>query len=114
MPYKNREDQKKASAAHYKKHKEQYKLKAKRRNRNQRKWAREFVHRIKSKLSCVDCGESDPIVLEFDHICGEKIHNIADMVNQSYSIETIKNEIRKCQVRCANCHRKKTYQRRKL
>ena len=112
MPYKDPEDQRKASAAHYEKYKEQYKVRSKRRNRNQRKWAREFIHRIKSKLSCVDCGESDPIVLEFDHVCGEKIHMTADRENQSYGIDTIKKEIRKCEVRCANCHRKQTHLRR--
>jgi len=112
MAYKDPEDQKKASAAHYQKHKEQYKKRAKRRNRNQRKWAREFIRRVKTILSCVDCGESNPIVLEFDHVCGEKIKNIADMVNQSYGIDTIKEEIRKCEIRCANCHRKRTHERR--
>ena len=112
MPYKNPEDQRKAAAAHYEKYKDQYKARSKRRNRNQRKWAREFIRRVKNKFSCVDCGESNPVVLEFDHVCGDKTHNIADMVNQSYGIDTIKNEIRKCEIRCANCHRKKTHERR--
>ena len=112
MAYKNKEDQKKASAEHYQKYKDQYKARAKRRNRSQRKWSREFVRRIKEKMSCVDCGESNPVVLEFDHVCGKKIKNIADMVNQSYSLDSIKEEIRKCKIRCANCHRKKTYERR--
>ncbi len=108
MAYKDPEDQKKFSAAHYEKYKDQYKSRSKKRNRNQRKWGREFIQRVKKNLPCVDCGESNPVVLEFDHVCGEKHHNISDMVNQSYCIDTIKKEIRKCEVRCANCHRKKT------
>ena len=56
---------------------------------------------------CVDCGESDPIVLEFDHQEDKKM-NISNMVNSGYSIETLSLEVSKCEVRCANCHRRKT------
>lgn len=57
---------------------------------------------------CVDCGESDYIVLEFDHIdSSEKSFNISDGM-MSKSINTIKKEIEKCEVRCSNCHRRKT------
>ena len=104
----NREYQKK----HYQKHKKAYKDKAKAFNRNQRKWSREFITRIKRMYGCVDCGVKNPIVLEFDHVKGNKINNIADMVNQSVGLSTIKEEIRQCEVRCANCHRIKTHERR--
>jgi hypothetical protein len=56
--------------------------------------------------SCVDCGESDPIVLDFDHVRGEKLYDVSSMA--SYSLETLQAEIDKCEVRCANCHRRKT------
>ena len=112
MAYKSKEDQRRASKDHYQKHKALYKERTLKRNRNRRKWGREFVKRVKSLFDCVDCGESDPIVLEFDHVRGKKVKNIADMVNNSYSISAIKNEIRKCDVRCANCHRRKTHERR--
>lgn len=113
MAYKSKEDQSRASKDHYRRNKALYKERSLKRNKSRRKWAREFVRRVKVLLSCVDCGESDPIVLEFDHVRGTKVKNVADMVNNSYSIEAIKNEIRKCDVRCANCHRRKTYERRK-
>lgn len=57
---------------------------------------------------CVDCGENDPIVLEFDHVRGKKIQTICFMVQNQFSIAKIEKEIGKCQVRCALCHRRKT------
>jgi hypothetical protein len=57
---------------------------------------------------CVDCGESDPIVLEFDHIGTDKVATISCMVKNRMSWERILAEIRKCVVRCANCHRRVT------
>lgn len=59
---------------------------------------------------CVDCGESDPVVLEFDHVRGEKSFTIAVAITHGYSWTTLLKEIEKCEVRCANCHRRKTAQ----
>jgi hypothetical protein len=61
-----------------------------------------------SQHSCVDCDENDPIVLEFDHVRGKKIHEVSKLVGEGYSWKRIENEIKKCDVRCANCHRRKT------
>lgn len=54
---------------------------------------------------CVDCGQTDIRVLEFDHVRGNKSNNIARMVGEGFSWSTIEAEIAKCEVRCANCHR---------
>lgn len=62
---------------------------------------------------CVDCGEWDIVVLEFDHI-GEKLGDVSTLANGGRSWERIETEIEKCEVRCANCHRKKTIERRQL
>lgn len=57
---------------------------------------------------CKACGNSDPEVLEFDHReQSEKNHNISEML-RDYSWSTILEEIKKCDVLCANCHRKRT------
>jgi len=55
---------------------------------------------------CVDCGEADPIVLEFDHRENKKAA-IGEMFC-TYSWSAMKREIEKCDVRCVNCHRRKT------
>lgn len=79
---------------------------------------RSRISRLKGQLieylsshPCVDCGESDPAVLEFDHVIGEKRSAVASMIHDGVSWEVITQEIGKCQVRCANCHRRITYVR---
>ena len=63
---------------------------------------------------CVDCGESDPVVLEFDHRETEiKRFAVAQMIERRYSWDAIAAEIAKCDVRCANCHRRKTSKQRR-
>lgn len=56
-----------------------------------------------------DCGESDPVVLEFDHNDGvDKESAVSTMVLQGMGFDRIDFEIAKCTVRCANCHRRRT------
>jgi hypothetical protein len=74
--------------------------------------ARQYVVNYLRSHPCVDCGESDPMVLTFDHVRGEKRMNIAELVNRGYLVEVIQEEIEKCEVRCANCHLKIEKQRR--
>ena len=54
---------------------------------------------------CVDCGEDNILILEFDHVRGKKTFGVCVMGNRIFTIETIQKEIDKCEVRCANCHR---------
>lgn len=62
---------------------------------------------------CVDCTEEDPIVLDFDHRDRRlKSYSIAVMITNCSPWESILKEISKCDVRCANCHRKRTHQQR--
>ena len=102
VAYKNKKDQAAASKRHYEKNKK--KIIA-------RSYERTKRHR-KRMSHCVDCGETEDVLLDFDHVKGEKRANISDMIYQGYSIKSIKDEIRKCEVRCANCHRRKTRSRK--
>ena len=77
-----------------------------RRHRN-----RDFVLSYLKSHPCVDCGESNPVVLDFDHINGSKTMDISLMVSQTSGINRISSEIEKCEVRCANCHRIATAKR---
>jgi ArsR family metal-binding transcriptional regulator len=68
----------------------------------------QFILEYLSSHPCVDCGESDPVVLDFDHVRDEKRMGICLMVNQAYARQVLETEIAKCDVRCANCHRRRT------
>jgi len=63
---------------------------------------------------CVDCGEVDTVVLEFDHVRGQKMYDVSRMVANGFGWEKIEEEIAKCEVRCANCHRRVTHSRRQV
>jgi len=74
--------------------------------------AREYVQDYLSTHPFVDCGESNPVVLEFDHVRGRKKMSISRLVSDGYSISALDTELSKCVVRCANCHRIKTVKER--
>lgn len=65
---------------------------------------------IKLASGCVDCGYAkNPAALHFDHVRGEKIGAIASMVSGGTPWKFIEAELKKCEVRCANCHAEKTW-----
>lgn len=81
----------------------EYKRKARDRNK-------EYVRDIKEKNPCAECGERYHYSqMDFDHIDGKKKHNIARYANSAVSIKTIKDELAKCELVCANCHRLRTW-----
>ena len=76
-----------------------------------RQVARDFIYNYLLTHRCEECGESDVRVLEFHHVGGKDMA-VGAMVSGGYSIDRIKDEIRKCKVYCANCHRKITVEER--
>lgn len=91
---------------HYKKNKAAYLKKASIRNGVVRKETTKFVWEYLKTHGCVDCPETDPIVLEFDHVRGTKRREVGRLTQ--FSLKAVQEEIAKCEVRCANCHRRKT------
>jgi hypothetical protein len=78
--------------------------------KNQVRTTRENQERAWSYLGehpCVDCGESDPVVLQFDHVRGKR-KEVSKMLRSGFTWPTVSAEIDKCEVRCGNCHRRKT------
>ena len=75
--------------------------------RHQRYKNREFILEYLKTHPCVVCNERDPVVLEFNHLRDKK-ENISRMWAQGFALASIKKEIEKCEVLCANCHRRKT------
>lgn len=72
---------------------------------------RRFVYEYLTKHPCVRCDEADPVVLEFDHIDRDtKDSPISQAIWANWSMKRLLAEIDKCQVLCANCHRRKTAQ----
>jgi hypothetical protein len=79
---------------------------AERRERVRRE-ARENVFAYLSDHPCVDCGETDIVVLDFDHQ-GDKSHEINAMIQAGRPWVEILAEIKKCEVVCSNDHRRRT------
>lgn len=73
---------------------------------------RKVVDAIKA-VPCADCGETyPPYVMDFDHVSGTKLSDVGSMVTRGHSEKRILQEIEKCEVVCANCHRERTHRRR--
>lgn len=74
---------------------------------------KKFFKEVKNK-PCTDCGKKySPWVMDFDHKDGElKLGSVSKLaLRKFWSMTRIKEEIKKCDLVCANCHRERTYKR---
>lgn len=81
-------------------------------NRNKRHIS-ELVKRWKLLKGCQKCGfkAKHSCQLDIDHIVPKgKNGNDRQAINTSWSKPRLKEELSKCQVLCANCHRLKTFE----
>ena len=70
---------------------------------------RRYIDSVKMERGCIDCGYREhPAALDFDHVGDDK----ALLVSSCKSRAQADAEIAKCEVRCANCHRVKSWERR--
>lgn len=68
---------------------------------------REWLKTIKESLGCKRCSENHIACLDFHHSdANEKEFSLGEAIRRGYSKETIQREMDKCEVLCANCHRK--------
>jgi hypothetical protein len=89
----------------YVRNKERQVANAAKNNVDRRKRTRVKVRQLRT--ACVDCGETNPLLLDFDHL-RDKRANVSQLVQSGMSWMTVKAEIDKCVIRCANCHARKT------
>lgn len=78
---------------------------ARKRNISRRTRARSRAGVVRSE--CVDCGETNPLLIDFDHLW-DKHADVSYMIHAGFSWTKIDTEIDKCAMRCANCHARKT------
>jgi hypothetical protein len=73
-----------------------------------------FIEALK-EAPCMDCGgKFHPCAMDFDHRPGTLKHKaISRMVGDQYNLDSIMEEVAKCDLVCANCHRLRTWRRRR-
>lgn len=111
MPFKDPKKRKEYRKQIYDANRKKVILRVKDRKKKLAKWFFEY----KKGLKCSVCSESHPATIDFHHLDIKKKDNgISHLVYNGYSIERIKQELAKCEVLCANCHRKAHYQNNKV
>ena len=107
MPYKDKEKQRESQRRYYQKNKAYYIDK----KNDRRKEIKAFINDYKSDLKCERCPEDHIGCLEFHHEDPkEKEICISEIYRTGWGQERILEEIEKCIVVCANCHRKLHWQ----
>jgi hypothetical protein len=115
MAYSDPADKKRYARKHYEANTATYKARAKLHTKKSQVEIRAWLLAYLKEHPCVDCGEGDPVVLEFDHRePSQKEITIGDLCSRHFGMTRIVKEVAKCDVRCANCHRRKTFRDRGL
>jgi hypothetical protein len=92
---------------HYKRNKKKYQQK----RDEKRKATRAHVNKLKEEHACKDCSFFYPYyIMQFDHI-EEKTQDISTMIRKNKNLDQILEEIKKCELVCANCHSIRGFQR---
>lgn len=103
MPFKNKDEQRAAARKYANKNK----LANNQRCKDSKLKIKIWFFKFKQTKQCMVCGEKHPACLDFHHKEGEKkIECVSVLVASGHSLKKIQAEIEKCDVLCANCHRK--------
>lgn len=79
---------------------------------SRRKLMIEKLRKIKESVPCFDCNQYyEGYVMQFDHVRGVKKFNLSRAGTDTTSMETIQEEMNKCEIVCANCHARRTWKR---
>jgi hypothetical protein len=91
--------------ANYQSNKQAYKDRARRNAARYLSKTQELIVDYLTKNPCVDCGNQDLRVLQFDYRDPLlKRANVVDLMRRGSALSRIREEIALCDVRCANCH----------
>ncbi len=93
---------------HYRRNLSYYKAKSAVARIRDRAAIRAIVDTFLAQHACVDCGVSDPVVLDFDHVDPKLKREAVGRLRHSGGRKRLLSEIDKCEIRCGNCHRRRT------
>jgi transcription elongation factor Elf1 len=102
MPYKDLKDPKRKET--YKRYYAKHGYKVKAATAKRRKEAREKWQDYKKTLYCVECGQKHPATLDFHHVIKDDKKVVTDLIRNG-QLKRAMEEVQKCVVLCANCHR---------
>lgn len=106
MPYKDAEEKRRYQREYQRVWYEQNKDRVLAANQRYRKKKQKWFHDLKSQLACLKCGENHPACLDFHHRDPSSKDGDIGGAWRLWTRERILSEIAKCDVLCANCHRK--------
>lgn len=94
---------------HYRRNAKVYKQRALQSNRKIKAERRRWIMEYLAQHPCTQCGEDDPVVLDFHHKSRRrKVQTVSNLISRLVPWEQVLAEIKKCEVLCANCHRRRT------
>ena len=69
-----------------------------------------WLNDLRETTPCADCNHYFPAVcMDFDHVRGKKKMDVMKMAGQGYARAMVEDEVSKCELVCANCHRLRTH-----
>jgi hypothetical protein len=94
-----------------KKNKDYQKANSRKHTAEYRETLREYLWNYLLTHPGAQCGQADPVVLEFHHIGGKDM-DISEMITRVSNVDRLQDELRKTMVLCANCHGRITTEER--